>query len=132
MFAEAHLLAVERARELPGWVQVLKDCLAKERWNNMNHATFPNYRTYETTLGGRKLKVELGKLAGLANGAALVSYGDTTVLATVTMAKSPAMASISSPCPLTTKRSCTPSAASPAALCAAKAVPAKRPSWPPA
>ena len=55
----------------------------------MNHATFPNYRTYETTLGGRKLKVELGKLAGLANGAALVSYGDTTVLATVTMAKSP-------------------------------------------
>ena len=55
----------------------------------MNHATFPNYRTYETTLGGRKLKVELGKLAGLANGAALVSFGDTTVLATVTMAKSP-------------------------------------------
>ena len=55
----------------------------------VKHATFPNYRVYETTLGGRKLKVELGKMAGLANGAALVSFGDTTVLTCVTMAKAP-------------------------------------------
>ena len=55
----------------------------------VKHATFPNYRVYETMLGGRRLKVELGKMAGLANGAALVSFGDTTVLTCVTMAKAP-------------------------------------------
>ena len=55
----------------------------------VKHATFPEHRIYETTLGGRKLKVELGKMAGLANGAALVSFGDTTVLTCVTMAKAP-------------------------------------------
>ncbi len=55
----------------------------------VKHATFPQHRVYETTLGGRKLKVELGKMAGLANGAALVSFGDTTVLTCVTMAKAP-------------------------------------------
>ena len=36
-------------------------------------------------------------MAGLANGAALVSFGDTTVLTCVTMAKAPGTASISSP-----------------------------------
>ena len=55
----------------------------------VKHATFPEHRVYETTLGGRKLKVELGKMAGLANGAALVSFGDTSVLTCVTMAKAP-------------------------------------------
>ncbi|MEA5039838.1 MAG: polyribonucleotide nucleotidyltransferase [Clostridiaceae bacterium] len=55
----------------------------------IRHMEFPNYKTYETTLGGRKLKVELGKMAGLANGSALVTFGDTTVLACATMAKSP-------------------------------------------
>jgi len=55
----------------------------------MKHATFPNYRVYETTLAGRPLKVELGKLAGLANGACLVHFGETSVLATATMAKKP-------------------------------------------
>ena len=55
----------------------------------MTHMTFPKHKTYETILGGRKLKVELGKLAQLANGSALVSFGDTTVLACATMAKSP-------------------------------------------
>ena len=55
----------------------------------VQHATFPEHRVYETMLGGRKLKVELGKMAGLSNGAALVSFGDTTVLTCVTMAKAP-------------------------------------------
>ena len=45
-------------------------------------ATFPNYRVYETELGGRKLKFETGKMAGLANGAVLVTYGETTVAGT--------------------------------------------------
>ncbi|MBQ9534942.1 MAG: polyribonucleotide nucleotidyltransferase [Clostridia bacterium] len=55
----------------------------------MKHASFPEYRTYETELGGRPLKVEIGKLAGLANGSALVRFGDTTVLTAVTMAAKP-------------------------------------------
>ena len=52
-------------------------------------ATFPNHRVYETELGGRKLKFETGKMAGLANGAVLVTYGETVVLCTATMAKAP-------------------------------------------
>lgn len=35
--------------------------------------------------GGRTLTIETGKLAGLANGSALVQYGETAVLATATM-----------------------------------------------
>jgi len=50
---------------------------------------FPRYKVYEMTLGGRKLKVELGKMAQLANGSALVTFGDSTVLACATMAKTP-------------------------------------------
>lgn len=55
----------------------------------MKHMEFPNHKVYETTLGGRTLKVDIGKLAGLANGSALVSFGGTTVLACATMAKTP-------------------------------------------
>ena len=35
---------------------------------------FPNQRRYETTLAGRKLVVETGKLAGLSNGSCMVRY----------------------------------------------------------
>ncbi|MCL4532481.1 MAG: polyribonucleotide nucleotidyltransferase, partial [Actinobacteria bacterium] len=35
---------------------------------------------FETVLGGRRLSIETGKVAGLADGAALVRYGDTIVL----------------------------------------------------
>ena len=45
------------------------------------------FRTYETELAGRKLTLETGKLAGLANGSVLVRYGDTVVLVDVTAAK---------------------------------------------
>ncbi len=45
---------------------------------------FENYKVYETTLAGRPLKLETGKMAGLANGAILASYGETQVLCTVT------------------------------------------------
>jgi len=55
----------------------------------MTHMQFPRYKVYEMTLGGRKLKVELGKMAQLANGSALVTFGDSTVLACATMAKTP-------------------------------------------
>jgi polyribonucleotide nucleotidyltransferase len=46
-------------------------------------------RIYSTDLFGRTLKVEIGKVAGLANGAALVSYGDTVVLSTATASEKP-------------------------------------------
>jgi polyribonucleotide nucleotidyltransferase len=55
----------------------------------ITHASFPKHKVYETELAGRTLKIEVGKMAGLANGAALVSFGDTTVLCTATMAKAP-------------------------------------------
>ncbi len=47
------------------------------------------FRTFETTLAGRPLVVETGKMAGLANGACLVRYGDTVVLATATASNAP-------------------------------------------
>ena len=45
---------------------------------------FENYRVFETTLAGRPLVVETGKLAQLASGACLVRYGETVLLCTVT------------------------------------------------
>ncbi len=50
---------------------------------------FKNYKVFETELAGRTLKVETGKMAGLANGAALVTYGETAVLATATASAKP-------------------------------------------
>lgn len=40
--------------------------------------------TYEIEIAGRKLEVEIGKLANLASGSCKISYGDTVVLATAT------------------------------------------------
>lgn len=50
---------------------------------------FPNEKSYETTLAGRKLVVETGKLAGLANGSCMVRWGDTCVLVNATASKKP-------------------------------------------
>lgn len=47
------------------------------------------YQKFETTFAGRKLVVETGKMAGLANGSCLVRYGQTAVLVNVTMSKEP-------------------------------------------
>jgi polyribonucleotide nucleotidyltransferase len=44
---------------------------------------------FEMTLAGRKLALEIGKFAGQANGAVMVRYGDTAVLATVVASKEP-------------------------------------------
>lgn len=46
-------------------------------------------KTYQIEWGGKQLKIEIGKLAGLANGSALVQYGETSVLATAVMGKEP-------------------------------------------
>ncbi|MCR4689217.1 MAG: polyribonucleotide nucleotidyltransferase [Saccharofermentans sp.] len=46
-------------------------------------------KIFKTEIAGRPLVVETGKIAQFANGSALVKYGDTTVLSTVTASKSP-------------------------------------------
>ena len=46
-------------------------------------------RVYSTELAGRTLSVEIGKVAGLANGACLVTYGETVVLSTATASEKP-------------------------------------------
>ena len=50
---------------------------------------FENYKVYETTLAGRPLKIETGKMAQLANGAVLATYGETQVLCTATASAKP-------------------------------------------
>ncbi len=47
------------------------------------------FKTFETELAGRKLILETGKMAGLANGSVLVRYGETVVLVNVTASKEP-------------------------------------------
>ncbi len=50
---------------------------------------FENYKVYETTLAGRKLKLETGKIAQLANASVLATYGETSVLCNVTASAKP-------------------------------------------
>ena len=47
------------------------------------------FKSFEMELAGRKLIVETGKMAGLANGSCLVKYGDSAVLVNVTASKEP-------------------------------------------
>jgi polyribonucleotide nucleotidyltransferase len=44
-------------------------------------------KTYTEDFAGKKLNVEIGKLAGQANGSCRIQYGDTTILATAVIAK---------------------------------------------
>ncbi len=44
---------------------------------------------FETVLGGRKLSIETGRIAQLADGSALVRYGDTVVLGTAVSSDAP-------------------------------------------
>jgi polyribonucleotide nucleotidyltransferase len=44
---------------------------------------------FKTEIGGRTLEVEIGKVAQLANGSAMVKYGDTIVLVTATASDKP-------------------------------------------
>ncbi len=50
---------------------------------------YENHKIYKTEFAGRPLIVETGKFAQLANGSALVRYGDTVILATATAAAKP-------------------------------------------
>ena len=48
-----------------------------------------NYKSYSMELGGRTLTIDVGRVAKQANGAALMHYGDTTVLCTATASDKP-------------------------------------------
>jgi polyribonucleotide nucleotidyltransferase len=50
---------------------------------------FENNRTFETEFAGKKLVIETGKMAQLANGSCLVRYGETVVLASACAAAKP-------------------------------------------
>ena len=50
---------------------------------------FPKQKIFRYTLAGRELSVEVGKMAGLANGSCLVRYGDTAVLCCATASAKP-------------------------------------------
>ncbi|MCM1107345.1 MAG: polyribonucleotide nucleotidyltransferase [Blautia sp.] len=47
------------------------------------------YKSYSMELGGRTLTVDIGRVCAQANGAALLHYGDTTVLSTATASDKP-------------------------------------------
>ena len=47
------------------------------------------FKTFETTLAGRPLIVETGKMCMLTNGHCIVRYGDTVVMVNVTASRSP-------------------------------------------
>ena len=55
----------------------------------ITHKSFDEARVFKTTFAGRELTVESGKVAQLANGSALVRYGDTVVLVTATASPKP-------------------------------------------
>ena len=55
----------------------------------ITHKQFPNHKVYEMDLCGRPLKIEVGKVAELANASAIVTYGETTVLVAVTASARP-------------------------------------------
>ncbi|MEE0698126.1 MAG: polyribonucleotide nucleotidyltransferase [Oscillospiraceae bacterium] len=50
---------------------------------------FPNKKVYEIDYCGRPLRMEVGRMAELANAAVLVQYGETTVLVAVTASPRP-------------------------------------------
>ena len=50
---------------------------------------FENYKVFEYTYAGRPLKIEVGKVAGLANGSCMISYGETVILACATASPAP-------------------------------------------
>ena len=55
----------------------------------IKHKQFPNNKKWTMDLCGRPLTIEMGKLAELASCAAMVTYGETSVMVAVTVAPRP-------------------------------------------
>ena len=68
---------------------------------------FKNFKKWETELAGRKLTLETGKMAGLANASVMARYGDTNVLCMLLLQQNQEKALTSSRFQLTTKKKCT-------------------------
>ena len=47
------------------------------------------FKTYSMDIAGKTLRVDIGRVAAQANGAAFMHYGDTTVLSTITASEKP-------------------------------------------
>ena len=88
---------------------------------------FENYKVFNYEYAGRPLKVEVGKVAGLANGSCMISYGETVILACATASPKPRDGIDFLPLSVDyDEKLSMPSAEFPAALQDAKADPAKR------
>jgi|CXWL01.1.fsa_nt_gi polyribonucleotide nucleotidyltransferase len=51
--------------------------------------SLPEIKTFSREIGGKELSIEVGRVAGLANGSVLLKYGDLVMLCTATMARTP-------------------------------------------
>lgn len=49
------------------------------------------YKSYSMEIGGKTLTVDIGRVCAQANGAALLKYGETTVLSTATASENQEM-----------------------------------------
>src|SRR5690625_2461214 len=58
-------------------------------WKGVLGSMAEEKKVFSTTINGSPFTVEVGELAKQANGACMVHYGDTSVLATVTASKEP-------------------------------------------
>ena len=96
----------------------------------IKHKQFPNHKVYETTVAGRPLKIEVGKMAELANASAMVTYGETSVLVAVTASARPRDGIDFFPLSVDSRKSCTLWAVSPAPSCAGRGSPLSPPCWP--
>ena len=67
---------------------------------------FKNFKVWETELAGRKLTLETGKMAGLANASIMARYGETEVLCTVQRLQSHVRTLTSSLFRLTMRKKC--------------------------
>ncbi len=50
---------------------------------------FENFKVFETTLAGKPIRFETGKMCALSGGSCMVHYGETSVLCNVTMSQKP-------------------------------------------
>lgn len=77
--------AVQINLEKPGLTGCFATFTEKRCYRDMEQAK----HVFEMEWAGRPLRVEIGEVAKQANGAALVYYGDTVILSTVTASKEP-------------------------------------------
>ena len=68
-------------------IYVRKD--VSDNWYKDKEKETKMYKSFSIEIGGKTLTVDVGRVAAQANGAALMHYGDTTVLSTATASEKP-------------------------------------------